>query len=110
MALLFLDLEGLPKNPVLIKSFFRIIKDGTISLRLDTFPNENRMEMQSKSKMDLTFEEIDIDLLATLDGIFEERLFLPGSAIDGGATNCYFCGLKPNCQGLLDQRWGLNDG
>ena len=110
MALLFLDLEGLPKNPVLIKSFFRIIKDGTISLKLDTFPNENRMEMQSKSKMDLTFEEIDIDLLATLDGIFEERVFLPGSAIDGGSTKCYFCGLKPNCQGLLDQRWGLNNG
>jgi hypothetical protein len=110
MALLFLDLDGLPKNPVLIKSFFRIIKDGTISLRLDTFPNENRMEMQSKGKMDLTFEEIDTDLLATLDGIFEERVFLPGSAIDGGATKCYFCGLKPNCQGLLDQRWGLNDG
>jgi len=106
LALLFLDLEGLPKNPVLIRSFFRIIKDGNISLKLDTFPKENRMEMQSQGKKTLTFEDIDRDLLATLDRIFEERVFLPGSAIDGGAVNCYFCGLKPNCQGLLDQRWG----
>ena len=36
LALLFLDLKGLPKNPALIRSFFRIIKDGNISLKLDT--------------------------------------------------------------------------
>lgn len=105
LALLFLDLEDLPKNPVLIRSFFRIIKDGNISLKLDTFPNENRMEMQSQGKKTLTFEDIDTELLAILDGIFEKRVFLPGSAIDDRAANCYFCNLKPNCQGLLDQRW-----
>lgn len=105
LALLFLDLKDLPKNPALIRSFFRIIKDGNISLKLDTFPKENRME-QVHGKKTLTFEDIDRDLLATLDRIFEERVFLPGSAIEGGADNCYFCGLKPNCQGLLDQRWG----
>jgi ATP-dependent helicase/DNAse subunit B len=106
LALLFLDLKGLPKNPALIRSFFRIIKEGNISLKLDTFPNENRMEMHSQGKKTLTFEDIDTELLATLDRIFEERVFLPGSAVDVGATNCYFCDLKPNCQGLLDQRWG----
>ena len=79
LALLFLDLKGLPKNPALIRSFFRIIKDGNISLKLDTFPNENRMEMHSQGTKPLTFEDIDIDLLATLDRIFEERVFLPGS-------------------------------
>ncbi len=105
LALLFLDQEDLPKNPVLIRSFFRIIKDGNISLKLDTFPNESRMEMQSQGKKTLTFEDIDTELLAILDGIFEERMFLPGSAIDNGAAKCYFCDLKPNCQGLLDQRW-----
>jgi hypothetical protein len=106
LALLFLDLEGLPKSPALIRSFFRIIKDGNISLKLDTFPNEDRMEMHSQGKKTLTFEDIDTEILAILDRIFEERVFLPGSVIDGGEVNCYFCGLKPNCQGLLDQRWG----
>ena len=106
LALLFLDLEGLPKSPALIRSFFRIIKDGSISLKLDTFPNEDRMEMQSQGKKTLTFEDIDRELLATLDRIFEERIFLPGSAIDDGTVKCFFCDLKPNCQGLLDQRWG----
>ena len=106
LALLFLDLEGIPKNPTLVRSFFRLIKDGKISLKLDTYPTESRMEMHNQGKETLTFEDIDTDLLAILDGIFEERMFLPGSAIEGGATNCFFCGLKPNCQGLLDQRWG----
>ncbi len=106
LALLFLDLKGLPKNPALIRSFFRIIKDGKISLKLDTFPEESRMEMHSQGTKPLTFEDIDTELLTTLDRIFEERVFLPGSAIGGGAGNCYFCDLKPNCQGLLDQRWG----
>ena len=64
------------------------------------------MEMHSQGKKTLTFEDIDTELLATLDRIFEERVFLPGSAIAGAAGNCYFCDLKPNCQGLLDQRWG----
>ena len=106
LALLFLDLKGLPKNPALIRSFFRIIKEGNISLKLDTYPNENCMEMHSQGTKPLTFEDIDIELLATLDRIFEERVFLPGSSIEGGATNCFFCTLKPNCQGLQDQRWG----
>jgi len=105
LALLFLNLGGLPKNPALIRSFFRIIKDGKISLKLDTYPNENRM-VQIHEKKTLTFEDIDTDLLAILDRIFEERVFLPGSAVDGGRGDCYFCDLKPNCQGLLDQRWG----
>jgi len=104
LALLFPELGDLPKNPVLIRSFFRIIKDGNISMKLDTYPNENRMEMQSQGKKTLTFEDFDIELLAILDGIFEERMFLPGSAIDNSASNCFFCNLKPNCQGLLDQR------
>ena len=105
LALLFLDQEDLPKNPVLIRSFFRIIRDGSISLKLDTYPAENRMEMQSLGKKTITYEDFDTELLAILDGIFEKRVFLPGSAIDNGATNCFFCDLKPNCQGLLDQRW-----
>jgi hypothetical protein len=106
LALLFIDLEGLPKNPALIRSFFRLIKDAKISLKLDTYPTESRMEMHNQGKDTLTFKDIDVDLLATLDRIFEERVFLPGSAIEGGSNNCYFCDLKPNCQGLLDQRWG----
>lgn len=107
LALLFLDVNGLPKNPALIRSFFRTIRDGNISRKLDTYPNENRMEMHSQGTKNLTFNEIDADLLSTLDGIFEDRTFLPGSAIEGGGGNCYFCDLKPNCQGLLDQRWGI---
>jgi hypothetical protein len=105
LELLFLEQEDLPTNPALIRSFFRVIKDGNISLKLDTYPHENRMEMQSSGKKTLTFQDFDAELLTILDGIFEGRVFLPGSAVDAGAKNCFFCELKPNCQGLLDQRW-----
>jgi hypothetical protein len=106
LALLSLDLEALPKNPALMRSFFRIIKDGSISLKLDAFPDEGRMEMHGQGKKSLTFSDIDGELLATLDGIFESRQFLPG-AMDGIAKNCYFCGFKQNCEPLLDRRGGL---
>jgi len=38
--------------------------------------------MHGQGKKILTFLDIDIELLATLDGIFEARQFLPG-AMDG---------------------------
>jgi ATP-dependent helicase/nuclease subunit B len=106
MALLSLDLEALPKNPALMKSFFRIIKSGKISLKLDAFPAEGRMEMHGRGKKSLTFSDIDRELLNTLDRIYEQREFLPGRAIDGKAGDCYFCGFKPNCEPLLDLRGG----
>ena len=105
LALLSLDHEALPKNPALLRSFFRIIKGGSISLKLDAFPEESRMEMHGQGKKILTFSDIDTELLATLDGIFEARQFLPG-AMDGKANNCYFCGFKQNCEPLLDLRGG----
>jgi ATP-dependent helicase/DNAse subunit B len=106
LALLSLDLEALPKNPALMRSFFRIIKSGNISLKLDAFPDEGRMEMHDKGKTSLTFSDIDRDLLATLDGIFEARQFLPGRTIDGNAGNCHRCGFKQNCEPLLYLRGG----
>ncbi|MEI6103333.1 MAG: PD-(D/E)XK nuclease family protein [Methanothrix sp.] len=105
LALLSLDHEALPKNPALMRSFFRIIKGGSISLKLDAFPEEGRMEMHGQGKKILTFSDIDTELLATLDGIFEARQFLPG-AMDGKANNCYFCGFKQNCEPLQDLRGG----
>ena len=105
LALLSLDLEALPKNPALMRSFFRIIKSCTISLKLDAFPDEGRIEMHDKVKTILTFSDIDGELLATFDGIFEARKFLP----DGKTGNCYSCGFKQNCEPLLDLEEDHND-
>lgn len=105
LALMSLYHKDLPKEPKLIKSFFRLVKKGTIANKLDAFPDAGRMDLQTRPKSSLTFSEVDRDLLQTLDRIFEEREFLPGQVIDDGAAKCYFCGFKSNCQGLLDLRW-----
>ena len=81
LALLCLDQEDIPKNPKLLRSFFRIVKKGTIANRLDACPNENRMDLQSRPKSSLTFLEIDKELLNILDRIYEQREFLPGRLI-----------------------------
>ncbi len=81
------------------------MKKGALANKLDAFPNAGRMDLQTRPKSSLTFSEVDKELLQILDRIFEEREFLPGQVIDDGATNCYFCGFKSNCQGLLDLRW-----
>jgi len=106
LALLCLDQADLPKDPKLLRSFFRLIKKGTIANKLDAFPNEGRMDLQTRPKSSLSFMEIDSDLLNTLDRIYEQREFLPSKAIDGKAGNCYFCGFKQNCEPLLDLRGG----
>lgn len=106
LALLCLDQADLPKDPKLLRSFFRLIKKGTIANKLDAFPNEGRMDLQTRPKSSLSFLEIDSDLLNTLDRIYEQREFLPSKAIDGKAGNCYFCGFKQNCEPLLDLRGG----
>ena len=106
LALLCLDQADLPRDPKLLRSFFRIIKKGTIANRLDAFPNEARMDLQTRPKSSLTFLEIDRELLNTLDRIYEQREFKPSRMIDGKAGNCYFCGFKQNCEPLMDLRGG----
>ena len=106
LALLCLDLEDLPSDPKLLRSFFRLIKKGTIANKLDALPHEGRMDLQTRPKSSLSFLEIDSELLNTLDRIYEQREFPPGRAIDGKAGNCYFCGFKQNCEPLLDLREG----
>jgi len=106
LALLCLDQEDLPTDPKLLRSFFRLIKKGTIANKLDALPHEGRMDLQTRPKSSLSFLEIDSELLNTLDRIYEQREFLPGRAIDGKAGNCYFCGFKQNCEPLLDLRGG----
>ena len=102
LALLCLDQADLPRDPKLLRSFFRVIKNGRIANRLDAFPNEGRMDLQTRPKSSLTFLEIDSELLNTLDRIYEQREFRPSKMIDGKAGNCYFCGFKQNCEPLLD--------
>jgi hypothetical protein len=106
MALLCLNNADLPKDPKLLRSFFRLVKKGTIANKLDAFPNDGRMDLQTRPKSSLSFLEIDKDLLNTLDCIYERREFLPGRAIDGKAGDCFFCGFKQNCEPLLDLRGG----
>jgi len=107
LALLSMDLKDLSNNPVLIRSFFRIIKKCNIALKLDAFPNESRIEMHSRGKKCLTFAEIDRELLNTLDRIYELREFLPGRMIDEKAAKCHFCGFKQNCEHFMDRLGGL---
>jgi ATP-dependent helicase/DNAse subunit B len=102
LVLLCLDQADLPRDPKLLRSFFRIIKKGTIASKLDAFPNEARMDLQTRRKSSLTFLEIDRELLNTLDRIHEQREFKPSRK----AGNCYFCGFKHNCEPLLDLRGG----
>lgn len=106
LALLCLDQIDLPKNPKLLKSFFRLVKKGKIANKLDAFPNEGRMDLQTRPKSSLSFLEIDKGLLDTLDRIYEQREYLPGRMIDGKAGNCFFCGFKRNCEPLLDHQGG----
>jgi hypothetical protein len=61
------------------------------------------MDLQTRPKSSLSFQDVDRDLLGTLDRIFEERTFSLGRAIDESASNCYLCSFKRECDGLADR-------
>jgi hypothetical protein len=107
LVLLSLEHKDIPKNPELIKSFFRIVKEGKISKNLDAFPSHRRMDLSTKPKSSLSFSDVDRELLQILDQIFEQREFRPGKMIAEKGGDCYFCGLKQNCESILNSRGGL---
>ena len=107
LVLLSLDHKDLPKKPELMRSFFRIVKEGKIKKKLDAFPNQERMDLSTKPKSSLNFSDVDRELLLTLDQIFEQREFRPRKMIDENSGDCYFCGLKQNCESILNSRGGI---
>jgi hypothetical protein len=74
--------RDLPSNPQLVRSFFRVVKKGTISKNLDAFASQGRMDLSTKPKSSLNFSDVDRELLQTLDRIFEKREFWPGKMIE----------------------------
>jgi hypothetical protein len=106
LVLLSLDHKDLPRNPELIRSFFRIVKEGKISKNLDAFPGIGRMDLSTKPKSSLSFSDVDQELVQILDRIFEQREFRPGKMIDEKGGDCYFCGLKTNCESICCSRGG----
>lgn len=107
LVLLSLERKDLPRNPELIRSFFRIIKDGKISMNLDAFASQGRMDLSTRPKSSLSFSDVDRELLQILDQIFEQREFRPGKMIEEKGGDCYFCGLKQNCESILNSRGGM---
>jgi hypothetical protein len=107
LVLLSLEHKDLPRNPELIRSFFRIVKEGKISKNLDAITSQSRMDLATKPKSSLSFSDVDRELLQTLDKIFEQREFQPGKMIEEKGGYCYFCGLKQNCESILNSRGGM---
>ena len=107
LVLLSLDHADLPKNPELVKSFFRIVREGKVSKMLNAFPNQGKMDLSTKPKSSLNFSDVDRELLQTFNQIFEQREFRPGKMIEENGGNCYFCGLKQNCELILNSRGGM---
>lgn len=107
LVLLSLEHRDLPRNPQLIRSFFRVVKKGTISKNLDAFASQGRMDLSTKPKSSLSFSDVDRELLQILDQIFEQREFRPGKMIEEKGGDCYFCGLLQNCQLILNSRGGM---
>jgi RecB family exonuclease len=107
LVLLSLEHKDLPRNPELIRSFFRIVKDGKISKNLDAITSQSRMDLSTKPKSSLSFSDVDRELLQTLDKIFEQREFRPGKMIEEKGGDCYFCGLTQNCESILNCRGGM---
>lgn len=107
LVLLSLKNKDLPKNPELMKSFFRIVKEGNVSKMLSAFPSQSKMDLSTRPKSSLTFSDVDRDLLQTIDGIFEHREFRPGKMIEEKGGDCYFCGLGENCELVLNSKGGM---
>ena len=107
LVLLSLEHKDLPRNPELIRSFFRIVKDGKISKNLDAFAGSGRMDLSTRPKSSLSFSDVDRELLQILDQIFEQREFRPGKMIEEKGGDCYFCGLRQNCESILNSRGGM---
>ena len=107
LVLLSLEHKDLPRNPELIRSFFRIVKEGKISKNLDAITSQSRMDLSTRPKSSLSFSDVDRELLQTLDQIFEQREFRPGKMIEEKGGDCYFCGLKQNCESILNCRGGM---
>ena len=82
LVLLSMENRDLPSNPQLVRSFFRVVKKGTISKNLDAFASQGRMDLSTKPKSSLNFSDVDRELLQTLDRIFEKREFWPGKMIE----------------------------
>ena len=107
LVLLSLEHKDLPRNPELIRSFFRIVREGKISKNLDAITSQSRMDLSTRPKSSLSFSDVDRELLQTLDKIFEQREFRPGKMIEEKGGDCYFCGLKQNCESILNSRGGM---
>lgn len=106
LVLLSLEHKDLPRNPELIRSFFRKVRDGKISMNLDVITSQSRMDLSTRPKSSLSFYDVDRELLQTLDKIFEQREFRPGKMIEEKGGDCYFCGLKQNCESILNFQGG----
>ncbi len=107
LVLLSLEHKDLPKNPQLIRSFFRVVKEGKISKNLDAITSQGRMDLSTRPKSSLSFSDVDRELLQILDQIFEQREFRPGKMIEEKGGDCYFCDLLQNCESILNSRGGM---
>ncbi len=107
LVLLSLEHKDLPRSPELIRSFFRKVRERTISMNLDAITSQSRMDLSTRPKSSLSFSDVDRELLQTLDKIFEQREFRPGKMIEEKGGDCYFCGLKQNCESILNCRGGM---
>jgi len=107
LVLLSLEHKDLPRSPELIRSFFRKVRERKISMNLDAITSQRRMDLSTRPKSSLSFSDVDSELLQTLDRIFEKREFRPGKMIEEKGGDCYFCGLKQNCESILNCRGGM---
>ncbi|MDQ1313779.1 MAG: 1 protein [Euryarchaeota archaeon] len=107
LVLLSLEHKDLPRSPELIRSFFRKVREKKVSMNLDAITSQSRMDLSTKPKSSLSFSDMDRELLQTLDKIFEKREFRPGKMIEEKGGDCYFCGLKQNCESILNCRGGM---
>ena len=71
------------------------------------FASQGRMDLSTRPRSSLSFSDVDRELLQTLDKIFEQREFRPGKMIEEKGGDCYFCGLKQNCESILNCRGGM---
>lgn len=95
LALLSLKLPDIHLlAPESMQAFFRIVRKPAISKTLVVHPKEARMVQQrSKPKCEPAFSDIDQELLASLDDIFDLSEFKRADMLDQGG-NCYRCPFK----------------
>lgn len=107
LVLLSLEHKDLPRSPELIRSFFRKVRERKISMNLDAITSQSRIDLSTRPKSSLSFLDVDRELLQTLDRIFEKREFRPRKMIEEKGGDCYFCGLKQNCESILNCRGAM---